>query len=323
MSDRVLVTGSSGFVGRSLVKHLAATGSLGVRAASRKSMAGDRGVESVRSPDLTGNADWRSLLMDVQLVVHSAARVHVMSDQAEDPLAEFRAVNVEGTLALARQAAEAGVKRFIFISSIKVNGEQTKPGRPFYADDSPAPVDPYGISKLEAEEALKSLGEQTAMEVVIIRPVLVYGPGVGANFKRMLRWLERGVPLPLGAVDNRRSLVAMDNLVNLIEVCLLHPAAAGQTFLAGDGEDFSTSRLLQVLAEGMGRSARLLPIPIKWLKWIGKLSGRSAEINRLTGSLQVDLTKNRELLGWVPPVQAGQALRDCARSYCIDNREIT
>lgn len=238
-----------------------------------------------------------------------------MNETSVDALAEFRKVNVEGTLRLAQRAAESGVKRFIFISSIKVNGESTLPGKPFKSDDHPNPLDPYGVSKYEAEEALKQLGRDTGMEVVIIRPPLVYGPGVKANFLSMLRWLNKGIPLPLGAIRNQRSLVAIGNLVSLIVTCIDHPAAANQTFLACDGEDLSTTQLLRRLSKALGKPARLLPLPEWLLKLAASTVGKQAVAQRICGSLQVDINKNRELLGWIPPINMDKAMRQTAGHY--------
>jgi UDP-glucose 4-epimerase len=251
----------------------------------------------------------------VDAVVHLAARVHVMQETTADPLAEFRRVNVQGTMNLARQAASAGVRRFVFVSSIKVNGEATQLGRPFMADDAPAPLDAYGVSKMEAEQGLREIASQTGMEVVIIRPPLVYGPGVKANFAAMMRWLKRGVPLPLGAIYNQRSLVALDNLVDLIVTCLTHPAAANQTFMVSDGEDVSTTELLRRMGQAMGHPARLLPVPASWLKVAAGLVGKGDVAQRLCGSLQVDISKTRELLGWVPPVSLDEGLRRAAAGH--------
>ena len=239
-----------------------------------------------------------------------------MTEQATDPLLEFRHINVDGTLNLARQAAEAGTRRFVFLSSIKVNGERTNPGRPFTADQQPEPGDPYGVSKMEAEIALRELAKKTGMEVVIIRPPLVYGPGVKANFLEMMRWLSRGVPLPLGAVtQNKRSLVALGNLVDLVETCIEHPAAANQTFLVSDGEILSTADLLQRLGIALGCPARLIPVPVGLLKLGAALLGRSAVAQRLCGSLEVDIGKTRELLGWSPPLSVDEGLRRTAEYW--------
>ncbi|TWC75324.1 nucleoside-diphosphate-sugar epimerase [Pseudomonas sp. SJZ103] len=254
-------------------------------------------------------------LSGVDILVHCAARVHVMSDASSDPLTEYRKINVAGTLKLAEQAAQAGVKRFVFISSIKVNGERTRLGQPYTADDVPSPGDPYGVSKMEAEQQLRLLAQSTGMEVVVIRPVLVYGPGVKANFRSMMSWLNKGVVLPLGAIGNKRSLVALDNLVDLIVTCMTHPAAAGQTFLASDGEDLSTTELLRCMGAALGKPARLLPVPAMLLEWGAALIGRKSIGQRLCGSLQVDITKARDLLGWVPPTSVSEALKKTAASF--------
>ena len=233
-----------------------------------------------------------------------------MKELAVDPLTVYRQVNVEGTAHLARQAAAAGVRRFVFVSSIKVNGEFTNMGKPFTADDGPAPEDPYGISKHEAEQLLRQIAAETGMEVVIIRPPLVYGPGVKANFMAMMRWLDRGVPLPLAAItENRRSLVALDNLVDLIVTCIEHPSAANQTFLVADGEDVSTAELLQRMARAMNRKARLLPVPVWMLEQAAVLLGKRDVARRLCGSLQLDTTHTRQRLGWVPPIDLDEGLR--------------
>lgn len=308
----ILVTGASGFVGQALVRSLVmASGQPGVRTAVRHRRVERAGpVQTVWVGDLSADTDWSSALMGVSEVVHAAARVHVMRDTAGDPLAEFRRTNVAGTLALARQAAMAGVRRFVFISSVKVNGESTSAGQPFTADDEPAPQDPYGISKMEAEQGLRRIAAETGMEVVVIRPPLVYGPGVKANFQAMMRWLARGVPLPLGAIThNRRSLVALDNLVDLIVMCLSHPAAANQTFLVSDGEDLSTTDLLRRMARALGKPARLLPVPPSLLKLGAAMVGKPELAQRLCGSLQVDISKTRQLLGWAPPLSVDEGLR--------------
>ena len=315
----ILVTGASGFVGQALLGRLALEGQHRLRAAYRSAPAKQllpKDVEALTIGELAAETDWTPALKDMETVAHCAARVHVMDDTAADPLSEFRRVNVAGTLALARQAQEAGVKRFIFISSIKVNGESTEPGRPYTAEDAPAPSDPYGISKMEAEQALMALARTGGMEVVVIRPVLVYGPGVKANFLSMMRWLDKGLPLPLGGIErNRRSLVALDNLVDLIHVCLSHPCAAGQVFLASDGEDLSTTQMLRRLGRALGKSPALLPIPAAWLKAAARLAGKPAIAQRLCGSLQIDISKNRELLGWTPPSSVDEAFRKTADAY--------
>jgi nucleoside-diphosphate-sugar epimerase len=320
-SKTFLVTGGSGFLGRALINRLVQLPGCSVVAPLRNPATTlAPGACSFPLKNLNGANDWTAALTDVDVVIHAAARVHVMNEVAGDPLAAFREVNVEATLNLARQAAARGVKRFIFISSIKVNGEGTQPGVVYRADDVPDPIDPYGISKLEAEQGLLSLAATTAMEVVIIRPVLVYGPGVKANFLSMMRWLYRGVPLPFGAVHNRRSLVALDNLVDLIVTCSEHPAAANQVFLASDDQDVSTTQLLRKLAAALGKPARLLPIPSRLMTCVAALLGKRALADRILGSLQVDISKNRQLLGWIPPVTLDQALTLTAQHF-LDSRK--
>jgi nucleoside-diphosphate-sugar epimerase len=311
---KVLVTGASGFVGARLFKQLGYSGIYQVVGAVRtKSGLGMPDIYTCG--DLGPDTSWLAVLQSVNVVVHCAARVHVMNDALFDPLTEFRKVNVEGTLNLARQAAAAGVKRFIFLSSIKVNGEGTALGNLYKADDVPAPVDSYGISKLEAEQELQVLAAATGMEVVIIRPVLVYGSGVKANFLSIMRWLNKGVPLPFGAIHNQRSLVALDNLVDLIGTCIDHAAAANQTFLVSDGDDLSTTELLRRMGVALGKPARLLPVRSRLLEVGATLIGKQALAQRLCGSLQVDISKTRELLNWTPLVSVDEALRKSAKHF--------
>jgi nucleoside-diphosphate-sugar epimerase len=312
---RALVTGGRGFVGRAVVARMSGEPDVVVRSASRVASPGAAvpGVEFVTSPGLGPDASWAAAVQGVDMVIHAAARVHVMRDRSADPLSEFRRVNVEGTMALARQAASAGVTRFIFLSSVKVNGEKTHRGAPFRADDIPAPTDPYGVSKHEAEVALRELATSTGMEVTIVRPVLVYGPGVSGNFRTMIRWVRRGVPLPLGAVDNRRSLVALDNLVDLLVTCTRHPGAANQTFLVSDGDDLSTPELLRRVARVMGREARLLPVPSAILRALGAMTGQREQVQRLCGDLQVDIAPTRDTLGWSPRTSMATALLESVR----------
>lgn len=271
-------------------------------------------VESVHVSPLSRDTDWSDALQGIDAVVHTAARVHVMHTDAA-ALSDFRAVNVEGTAALARQAAKAGVKRFVFISSVKVNGESTLPGAPFTSSSPPRPEDPYGMSKRDAEERLWGISEETGMEVVCIRPVLIYGPGVKANFLTLLRWVDAGVPLPFAALDNRRSILGLDNLVDFISVCLRHPSAAQQTFLVSDGTDLSTPELLRETARALDRHSRLFPFPQTLLHALGRATGKAEMIKRLCGSLQVDITKNYELLAWQPKVSTAEGLRRTAQSY--------
>jgi UDP-glucose 4-epimerase len=266
-------------------------------------------MQQVQVGDLLPTTDWSTALNGVEAVVHCAARVHVMQDDATDPLQVYREVNVNGTLNLARQAAQAGVRRFVFVSSIKVNGESSLPGQPFTADDVPSPLDHYAVSKLEAEQGLRDIETQMGIEVVIVRPPLVYGPGVKANFAAMMRWVSLGIPLPLGAIHNARSIVALGNLVDLLVTCLQHPAAAGQTFLVSDGEDVSTSELLRRTTHAMGKRAFLLPVPAFVLESGAALLGKRAVAQRLCGSLQVDIDKTRRLLGWTPPLTLNEGLK--------------
>lgn len=311
----VLVTGASGFVGSALCARLLRDGG-SVRAAVRSLNSQPGGAEAFAIRSVSSETDWTPALRNVEQVVHLAARVHLMNDKSSDPLAEFRRVNVEGTAALARQAAVAGVRRFVYLSSAKVNGEFTEAGHPFTADDAPAPEDSYGVSKYEAEQLLRQFAAETGMEVVIIRPPLVYGPGVKANFESMMRWLARGVPLPLAAVtENRRSLVALDNLVGLIVTCLNHPAAASQTFLVSDGEDLSTAELLKRMGAAMGQPARLFYMPPALLKLGATLLNKSGIYQRLCGSLQLDIAKTRHLLDWTPPVSVDEGLRRAAEGF--------
>jgi nucleoside-diphosphate-sugar epimerase len=314
IQKQLLITGANGFVGQALCAQ-ANAGDLLITAAVRSAHALPANVASVSIGAIDGNTDWRNALQGIDVVVHLAARVHIMDDRASDPLQAFRQVNVEGTLNLAKQAALAGVQRFVFISSIKVNGESTPLGQPFQADDPPLPVDAYSISKQEAEQALRQLADETGMEVVIIRPPLVYGAGVKANFYSMMRWLDKGIPLPLGAIHNKRSLVAVDNLVDLIITCIDHPAAANQLFLVSDGDDLSTSELLRHTASALGKSAKLLPIPVWLLQTGASLLGKRAVAQRLCGSLQLDITKTRTVLNWTPPVRVDDALHKTAQYY--------
>ncbi len=307
----ILITGATGFVGKALVQRLLADDELQrlVVSVRRGGQRWPGQVLPIMTGDLNTSTDWSAALDWVEVVVHSAARAHVMQETVADPLTEYRAVNVDGTLNLARQAAEAGVKRFVFISSVKVNGESTLPGRALTEVDLPNPQDAYSQSKHEAEQGLRQLSADTDMEVVIIRPPLVYAPGVKANFAALMRAVHRGWPLPLGAVHNQRSLVALDNLVDLIVTCITHPQAANQTFLVSDGQDLSTTKLVRGMAQAAGVPARLLPVPVWALQAGASLLGKGDAVQRLCGNLQVDISKARNLLGWVPPVSVQEGLR--------------
>ena len=299
-----LVTGASGFVGRALCEGLF-TRNIQYSRVTR----GLQIAQSIEVGEIDGGTDWSNGLRQCSTVVHLAARVHVMSDSNKDPLPAYRCTNVEGTMNLGRQAAAAGVKRFIFISSIKVNGESTSKGCCFRPEDPPAPQDPYGISKMEAEQGLRLLASQTGMEVVIIRPPLVYGPGVRANFASLMRAVKRGWPLPLGAVHNQRSFVAIDNLVDFIVTCISHPLAANQTFFVSDGHDLSTTDLIRHMALSAGVPSRLIPVPMWALRAGGALIGKGDVVQRLCGNLQIDISKSQSLLGWAPPVSIEEGLR--------------
>lgn len=307
----VLLTGASGFVGSAVLSDALGRG-ISIRPVFRNSdqMLDDAKSHAVYVPTLDTETDWSSGLSGVSHVIHCAARVHVMKDRTTNPLSEFRRVNVDGTLNLARQAAQAGVRRFIYISSIKVNGEGSLQGRVYAADDLPAPEDAYGISKAEAESGLLQLAGETGMEVTIIRPPLVYGPGVKGNFLSLMNFVSRGVPLPFGSVtSNRRSLVALDNLVDLILTCVDHPSAGNQIFLVSDGEDLSTAALLQRVGAVFGRPARLVNVPVKLMTSFAALLGKDAVVQRLFGTLQVDMNKTCQLLAWRPPVSVDDGLR--------------
>lgn len=310
---KVLVTGATGFIGKALV-HALNQQAFDVVAVVRhiSQLVSEQQIEL---GDLSSTTEYTDALQDVDVVIHLAARAHIMHDTASDPLAEFRQVNTAATLNLAIQAAEAGVKRFIFISSIKVNGEQTAPNSPFQEQVASPPIDPYALSKYEAEHGLMSLAQCSAMQVVIIRPPLVYGPGVKANFASMINWLIKGIPLPFGAIDNKRSLIALDNLLNFIMLCITHPKAANETFLISDQEDVSTTQLLQKITKAFNKNTLLLPVPISWMRFTGMLSGKQDVADRLFASLQVDSSKATDLLGWLPVSNMHEQLKKIAAFY--------
>ena len=313
---KILVTGATGFVGQELLARLAKEPDYVARVALRRPDATlPFDVERFPVHDFD-SAECSTALRSCEAVVHLAARVHVMRETSADPLLEFRRVNVEGTLALARRAVDAGVRRFVFLSSIKVNGEETAPGRPFRAGDPANPGDAYGVSKLEAERGLQAIARTRGMELIIVRSPLVYGPGVKANFLQLMRWLYRRAPLPLGAVtDNRRSLIALENLSDLLVTCLSHRSVGSQVFLASDGEDLSTAQLLNRIGIALGRPARLPAIPPVVVQSLGTLVGRGDQVRRLLGSLQVDISATRDLLGWTPPMSVDHALARTAAHF--------
>lgn len=315
-SATVLVTGANGFVGQVLCPELHRSG-YRVRAAVRNEQRG-HGLpgELVAVGDLNPQTDWSAAVAHVDMVIHLAARVHVMDESASDPLAAFRAINVGATVGLAHAAAQASVKRLVYVSSIKVNGEATG-SRPFTAQDLPAPQDPYGVSKWEAEQALRGIARETGLEVTIVRPPLVYGPGVGGNFARLLKLVERRIPLPLGAVNNHRSMVYVENLTSALISCAVHPAAAGQTFLVSDGDDLSTPGLIRNLGLMINSPARLWPVPTRVLLLAGLITRKRGEVERLIGSLRVDSSELQTSLGWTPPFPVVEGLKRTAQWFVM------
>jgi nucleoside-diphosphate-sugar epimerase len=316
---RVLLTGATGFVGRQMLANLANTPGMSVRAAVRDSgVKLPPGTEICPLGDFEYVRDWSSALQACDAVVHLAARVHVMHESAADPAAAFRRINTAATLALARQAAQAGVRRFVFLSSVKVNGASTVAGRSFSAQDAPRPADAYAVSKLEAELGLREMAAHGALEVVIIRPPLVYGPRVRANFLSLLRWVDRELPLPLAAISNRRSLVSVWNLCDLLGEVLVNPRAAGGVWMVSDGEDLSTPALVRRMARAMDRRARLLAVPLRVLRVCARMAGRRAELARLCESLTVDTSRTRADLNWQPRVSVDEGLRRTAAWYLAE-----
>lgn len=310
MNSGVLITGATGFIGGAVLKYISKAVVVG-----RKLPCGLSENHSFYEREICPNVDYSECFDNIDIIIHCAARAHIMNDNALDPLAEFHKVNVEGTLNLARQAAAAGVKRFLFISSVKVLGESTSYKSSYNESITPAPEDAYGQSKYEAEEVLKQIASDTEMEVVIIRPPLVYGAGVKANFLSLLKLSSLSVPLPFGAVNNKRSMVYVENLVDFIVRCIDHPKAANQTFLVSDAEDLSLKSLISYIRKAMGRSALLLPIPLVLFRLLGKLTGKNDFVDRLLGDLQVDSTKARELLNWTPPFSVEEGVAETVKDF--------
>lgn len=309
----VLVTGASGFIGRELCRVLLRAG-FRVRGVTRHADTLPAGAEAASVGEIGPETDWSEILQGVGSVIHLAARVHVMRETQADPAAEFHRVNTAATEQLARQAAAATVKRLVYVSTIKVNGEFTAE-RPFSVADTPAPQDPYAVSKWAAEQALHRISRETGLEMVIVRPPLVYGPGVGGNFLRLMKLVRAGIPIPLGAIRNRRSLVYLGNLAEALARCAWHPAAAGRTYLISDGEDLSTPELIRRLAREMGVTARLLPVPAAMLRLGAALTGKRDEVGRLLDSLQVDSGPIRQELEWASPWTVDQGLAETARWF--------
>ncbi len=316
---QTLITGSTGFVGRALIKSLNQKGISSLCVIRDNKYINDF-ERTFEISDLSDNNNWSPILTDIDVIIHCAARVHVMNDKASNPLEEFRNVNTRATLNLAKQASNSGVKRFVFISSIKVGGEISQVGNPLTEDSEYVPSDPFGLSKYEAEKQLLELAERSEMEVVIIRPTLIYGPGVKANFETMMKWASKPIPLPFGAINNKRSLVSIDNLISFIEVCLTHPNAKNEIFYVNDGNDLSTSELLRKLYKSFTNKTPLIPIPMNLINLLFKLIGKSNYSSRLLCSLQVDISKAKILLNWTPPYSVDESI-DKTVKYFIKTRK--
>lgn len=318
---KILVTGATGFIGQALVDYLLLHTNLNLHLAVRRNdvkylnTQGQR-LNITQIENISANTKWQDVLSDCNVIVHAAGRVHIINETEKDPLTAFRKINVEGTLNLARQAAQSGVRRFIYLSSIKVNGEYTKPEKPFSPNDIAMPEQPYSISKYEAERGLINLAEKTEMEIVIIRPPLVYGPQVSGNFLRMMQLLQKATPLPFGALKrNKRSYISINNLVNVINCCIAHPNAVNKIFLVSDGEDLSTTDLFQKIRLLLANKAPLVPVPSWALNGVAKVLGKKSEMMRICGSLQADISKTKQLLNWRPIETVDDALRRTVEDY--------
>lgn len=312
----ILITGAHGFIARNLINCFEDNK---LKLLVRNNCSKNK--ENIFSIDISADADFSDALKNVEYIVHCAARVHVMKDASINPIEKYREVNTTGTLNLARQAVEAGVKRFIFISSIKVNGEDTQIGYPFKATDKPNPQDPYGQSKAEAEDQLLELAEETGLEVVIIRPTLVYGAGVKANFASLMKLVAKGLPLPFGAITtNRRSLVSVYNLVDLIVTCIYHPNAANQVFLVSDDHDLSTADMVRQMGVALGKPTKLIPVPVFCYSLAGKITGKQDVVSRLIGSLQVDISETKKRLNWIPPYKLEDGFKMTANALLREKK---
>lgn len=313
--NKVLITGATGFVGSVLMAELKKNSNVNVFSAVRK-VNTSIDDDAIVVGDIDGSTDYSAAINGVDVVIHCAARAHIMRDESTEPLVDYRRVNLEGTLNLAKQAINAGVKRFVFVSSIKVNGECSSPSHPFKHDDTSNPIDEYGVSKSEAELQLIDISNVTGLEVVIIRPTLVYGPGVKANFASLMNLVFKGIPLPFGCItQNKRSLVSITNLVDLIITCIDHPKAANQVFLVSDDQDVSTSEMVREMAKALGKPTWQLPIPVWCYKFVGKLLNKSDVVDRLTGSLQVDISHTKETLDWNPPQTLQEGFKQTAQAF--------